>query len=508
MKKLAILLLAAMLLLTSASFAVAEDKITLEIGVKAPSSSYQAAWDDLEWVKAIEEASGYDLVFRVFTGDDVNLMFTSRDYPDITFNLGTDKQIMDAALGGDAIPLDDLIAQYSPNWSKYLAENPIAKRTITMEDGHIYSLPMLRDVDVLMGIRDQWLINKSWLDELNLAVPTTIDEFYNCLVAFKENAGKGSIPENVIPYYVYGMINNVGGALDLINSFGVRVVGNDFLVTVSDEGKVEYNFINEAIKEPLLFLRKCFEEGLIPFECLTDKNDTYLVKTRSESPIVGAFHSRQNPDANNTAIVAFGPLDAGNGVTPITRSQRNQSLSKNFYTIYSNCKNPEAAMKLADLIAQPDWSVQGMYGMLGDTYTSKNEDGSYSILPYPADSQGLVSPMNRIPLLISKDVPIVFVDGENASLAQLARAFNEVYSPYTIKLENLYPKASYTTEQTDRLAELKTDLSSCIKNTFANWMLSGGIEEGWDGYISEMNNLGVQEYIDILQQALDTFNGK
>ena len=506
MKKLAILLLAAMLLVTSASFAVAEDKITLEIGVKAPSSSYQAAWDDLEWVKAIEEASGYDLVFRVFSGDDVNLMFTARDYPDITFNLGSDKQIMDAALGGDAIALDDLIAQYSPNWSKYLAENPIAKRTITMEDDHIYSLPMVRDEDIINGIRDQWLISKTWLDELNLAVPTTIDEFYNCLVAFKANAGKGSIPENVIPYYVYGMINNVGGALDMINSFGVRVVGNDFMVTVNDEGKVEYNFINEAIKEPLLFLRKCFEEELIPYECLTDKNDAYLVKMRSNPPIAGAFHLRQNPDATNTSIVAFGPLDAGNGVTPITRSQRNQIVTRNFFTIYSNCKNPEAAMKLADLIAQPDWSVQGMYGMFGDTYTTKNEDGTYSVLPYTADSQGAVSPMNRIPLLISQDVTVNFLQG--SALAQLGKAYKEVYNDYTIKTENLFPKVVYTTEQTDRLAELKTDLSSCIKNTFANWMLSGGIEEGWDGYISEMNNLGVQEYIDILQQALDTFNGK
>ena len=62
-------------------------------------------------------------------------------------------------------------------------------------------------------------------------------------------------------------------------------------------------------------------------------------------------------------------------------------------------------MRLANLIADPDWSIQAMYGMYGDTYLQKNEDGSIVMLPYEADAQGADSaPMNRVPFLLTSDV--------------------------------------------------------------------------------------------------------
>ena len=484
-----------------------QEPVTLVVGVKAPSSAYQGPWEELDWIKQIQEASGISLEFKVYSSnEDVNLMFTSRDYPDISFNVGNDKQIQDAALGGDVYRLDELIEDYSPNWTAYFEKNPYARKASAMGDGHIYSLPIIRDEPSNCNLRDQWLINKEWLDELNLPVPKTTEEFYEALKAFKDNAGKGTIPENVIPYYIYGVMNNVGGALDMINSFGVRVSGETYLVTVDDNGKVEFNYVNEAIKEPLSYLHKLFLEGLIPGECLTDDNETYLSKTRSQPYVVGSYHSYQNPDASNTKIVAMGPLDAENGKTPLSRSQTNQ-VTRNCFTIYSNCKNPEAAMKLADLIADPDWSIQAMYGMYGDTYLQKNEDGSVVMHPYEADAQGKTSaPMNRVPFILSKEMFDHFTYAEGSAQRQRADAIAEQYSKYTIPLSNLYPKTVFTAEQTDRLAELKKDINDYTASTFSKWLLEGGIEEEWDGYVNQVNKLGLEEYLQILQEALDSFN--
>lgn len=489
---------------------IADEEITLVVGVKAPVAAYQGPWEDLEWVHKLEEAAGVKLEFKAYsTTEDINLMFTGKDYPDISFNIGSDKQIQDAALGGDVLALDDLIKEWAPNWDKLFTEDDLARKTCTMDDGHIYSLPMIRSEPSICNLRDQWLINKSWLDELGLPVPTTTDEFYNTLKAFKENAGKGSIPEDVIPYYVYGITTNIGGALDMFNAFGCRVSGETYMATIDDDGKVEFNYISDGMKEPLLFLRKLFEEGLIPYECLTDNNDTYLVKTRSNPAIVGSFHSFQNPDPTNQTVVAMAPLDSGNGKTPMIRSQTNQ-ITRNYFTIYSNCKYPEVAMRLADLIADPDWSVQGMYGMFGDTYTQKNDDGTYTILAYPADGQGATSaPMNRVPLMITDEVASRLKYADGSGQAQRNNALEDVYKDYVIPFDNMYPKTIlFTVEQTDRLAELKKDLSDCMKNTFSTWMLEGGIEEGWDDYVAQMHKLGVDEYIAILQDALDNFNAK
>lgn len=488
---------------------IADEEITLVVGVKAPAAAYQGPWQDLDWVKELQKAAGVKLEFRVYNGnEDVNLMFTGRDYPDISFNIGTEKQIQDAALGGDVIPLNDLIDQWSPNWKRYFEEDEVAHKTCMLEDGRIYSLPMIRNEANVSGLRDQWLINKSWLDELGLPIPSTTVEFYETLKAFKDHGGQGSIPQNVIPYYVYGITANIGGALDMFNAFGVRVSGEKYMVTVDDTGSVEFNYTDEAMKEPLLYLRRLFEEELIPYECLTDDNDTYLVKTKTMPGIVGSFHSRQNPDTANEIVVAMAPIDAQNGRKPMIRSQGNR-ITKNFFTIYTKCQYPEVAMRLADLIAEPDWSVQAMYGMIGDTYTKKNEDGSYELYPYSADAQGAASaPMNRVPLLITREVAdrLSYMDG--SSQAQLATAVAEVYQDYAIPSVNLYPGVIFSVEQTDRLAELKKDLTDYMTNTFSTWMLEGGIEDGWETYVKQMNDLGLEEYLSILQQALDDFNAR
>ena len=486
---------------------IAAEPITLTVGVSASSSSFQGAWEDLDWIKQLQEVSGITLEFRVYNSDeDKNLMFTSRDYPDISFNVGTDKQIQDAALGGDIYQLDELIQTYAPNWSSFLSENDYARKVVTLSDGHIYSLPIVRDEPSNGGLRDQWLIQTTWLNELNLDIPQTTDEFYETLKAFKEHAGEGSIPKDVIPYYIYGITNNVGGALDVINSFGVEVAGERYLSTVDNNGKVVFNFANEDIKEPLLYLRKLFQEGLIPGECLTDDWDTYITKTRSTPAVVGSYHSYQNPDVTNESITAMGPLDSGNGKSPLIRSQTNHVL-RNHFTIYKNCKYPEAAMRLANLIADPDWSIQAMYGMYGDTYLQKNEDGSIVMLPYEADAQGADSaPMNRVPFLLTSVMFEKFSYAEGSAQKQRDDAIKNQYDGYIIPTSNLYPNVIFSTEQTDRLAELSTDINDYINTTLSTWMLEGGIEEGWDAYIEQLNKLGLEEYISILQEALDTFN--
>ncbi|MDO4285380.1 MAG: extracellular solute-binding protein [Eubacteriales bacterium] len=486
---------------------IAAEPITLTVGVSASASSYQGEWQDLDWVKKLQEDSGITLDFRVYSSDeDKNLMFTSRDYPDISFNVGTDKQIQDAALGGDIYELDELIEAYSPNWKSYFEENDYARKVATMSDGHIYSLPIVRDEPSNGDLRDQWLIRKDWLDELNLEVPETTEEFYETLKEIKENAGTGSIPEDVIPYYVYGITNNVGGALDMINSFGVAVANERYLVTVDDNGKVVFNFANEEIKEPLSYIRKLFEEGLIPGECLTDDWDTYITKTRSDLPVVASFHSYQNPDASNTSIVAMGPLDSENGKNSLIRSQTNQVL-RNYFTIYKKCEYPEAAMRLADLIADQDWSIQAMYGMFGDTYLQKSEDGSVTMLPYEADAQAATSaPTNRVPFLLKKEMFEHFTYAEGSAQKQRDDAIKGQYANHIISQNNLYPNVIMTTEQTDRLAELSTDINDYVNTTVSTWMLEGGIDEGWDAYVEQLNKLGLEEYISILQEALDAFN--
>jgi putative aldouronate transport system substrate-binding protein len=66
-----------------------------------------------------------------------------------------------------------------------LKAHPEYDRMIRTDNGSYYCFPMLRDDPRLLNATGL-IIRKDWLDELGLAVPTTIDEWYTVLRAFKE----------------------------------------------------------------------------------------------------------------------------------------------------------------------------------------------------------------------------------------------------------------------------------------------------------------------------------
>ena len=61
-----------------------------------------------------------------------------------------------------------------------------------------YGLPKLK-VDLTDRLTRSF-INKQWLDNLGLSMPTSIDEYYDVLVAFKEQDANGNgDPDDEIP---------------------------------------------------------------------------------------------------------------------------------------------------------------------------------------------------------------------------------------------------------------------------------------------------------------------
>ena len=88
------------------------------------------------------------------------------DYPG-----GPEKAIKDGVI----TPLNDIFAQYCPNITKYLAENPDIDRMIKTDEGHYYVFPFIRGDENLMNTIGL-MVRQDWLEELNMEVPTTMDE--------------------------------------------------------------------------------------------------------------------------------------------------------------------------------------------------------------------------------------------------------------------------------------------------------------------------------------------
>ena len=55
---------------------------------------------------------------------------------------------------------------------------------------------------------------------------------------------------------------------------------------------------------------------------------------------------------------------------------------------------------------------------------------------------------------------------------------------------------------------LATDLISYVETTGARWVYEGGIEEEWDDYVAQLNQMGLERLMEIRQAALDRYYGK
>lgn len=71
-----------------------------------------------------------------------------------------------------------------------------------------------------------------------------------------------------------------------------------------------------------------------------------------------------------------------------------------------------------------------------------------------------------------------------------------------------YPTVLHTSEELDEMTMLATDIISYVETTGARWVYEGGIEEEWDDYVAQLNQMGLERLMEIRQAALDRYYGK
>lgn len=55
------------------------------------------------------------------------------------------------------------------------------------------------------------------------------------------------------------------------------------------------------------------------------------------------------------------------------------------------------------------------------------------------------------------------------------------------------------------MSQLDTDIKRYAEQMKASWILNGGIEEEWEGYLQKMKDYGLDEYLEIKQKYFDAY---
>ena len=144
---------------------------------------------ELPMSKKLEEDTGirieWEEVPTVGLTEKINLMMTGSDLPDAFWDCISNDMIS-IYMGQDLlIPVNELEEKYMPNLTKIYEEHPEYKALATAPDGNRYGFPYIEEMYGLVRTPGPFLINQDWLDKVGKEMPTTLDEWVDCLRAFK-----------------------------------------------------------------------------------------------------------------------------------------------------------------------------------------------------------------------------------------------------------------------------------------------------------------------------------
>lgn len=455
--------------------------------------------------------------------DKISLeMANTKDMTDFIFSAGfSDNDLLKYAKQGVIIPLEEYIDAYMPNLQAVFEKYPEYRTMCTDTEGHIWALPWIEQLGngktAIQTVGNMSFINKKWLDFLKLEVPTTVDEFEQVLIAFRDHASEiqaeFGIDGDIIPMSC--IVND--GDQDpsiLINGFGEGYGDADKTrhIAVTNDKEVICSATQDGYKEGITWLHKLYEEGLIDTESFTQEWSTYVAKGKSGR--YGVCFSWDVANIDN--LEDWVPLPA---LTADTRNitPQNGSFTSGFdrgrCVVTAVAENPALVCAWLDQMYDPFQSPQNNWGTYGEDddfdifELSKNADGEDMLKHAPLGDASPVEVREAEcvggPLAVLNDYYNVYVTCPDDAQYRLDW-IEEYYTP-DMNSDYVYPNVFMSQEDTKKLSDLQTDIEKVIDSNKSDWIMNGFSDDDWNAYLSELDSYGMEEYLQIFQKYLDNY---
>ncbi len=467
--------------------------------------------------------------------EKINLMLASgEDLPDAFWNFGDGKSgniVVQYADQDIFLPTEGLINDYMPNLKKILDDHPNYRAEITAPNGHTYGFPYIEEMYGLVLTGGPLLINKTWLDQVGKEVPTTVDEWVDCLKAFRDGGdlnGNGEADEIPMATWFgatdsfgsYNMFYRFTGTFGCADSYCGGNAYADHLRLI--DGKVTFTAMDEAFRKTAEFFNMLYNEGLIwngSFEA--DESASYKTSLIKEDVArIGCFGTWTDQEITN--------LDVHDEYVPLPRLEGEagkMGFANNYSelqdssdtAITTTCKFPHVIARFVDyMVGDPAISVQSNWGAEGYNY-KLDENG---ILRTPLDDQGRYVAQQegadyadfgkaRTNSTTARGSMIVLneyyetVAGYAYDAVQLlewqrVNGKDEVLEEY-----DTIPRVMMTVEELTRLAQIQPTVSDIVDRYINTWVTNGVTDDNWNSYLSELEAAGVNDIVNIYQTAVD-----
>ena len=487
--------------------------------------SGEGDWNDYYFVKQIEELFNVDLQIEMI-GEDVwkeklPLWFASNDLPDFilcNYGGGGVDTAMYAPQGYLAELSDYVSEETTPNIWKMWEEVPASKATVTLEDGGIYSINGVDNVEIELDYC-RYYIREDWAKQILGKLPENTDELYEYLKAVNEHDMDGDgDPNNEIPIGGYYKQSTGINTLTMLRSaFGLT--GKWWQVT--EDGEVFYTRGVDNYKEMLKYTNKLYTEGLIDQEFFTQTEEQFSGKVHQ----YGAYGAWGPSNYYSTEEVESKAYRVTAGM-PVLTSPVNDTKMWPAYdmkvsgqiTVMADCEYIDRVMAIADwllseegfmaTVAGPALGASDTYPEYGYTgglqdYVVVDEEGNTGTFPeeYSTYDDFLYSRRPKLSsVLFYRNWAQIY--DENTSLYWQAACTSEVHKDYFFAG---YPSSAVLTQaESQELDLLLVDIQSYTQEMESKMILGElDIDAYWDTYMEGLQQRGLDTAIQIKQDAYD-----
>ncbi len=508
-------------LMNETGLPIVNEPVTLKFAA-AQADIFKPGFEGIEMLERWEKETGITIEWDTYPaaswGERKSQIIASGELPDVFAGGGavgqqtlTEQEVLAWAKQGIIIPLGDLIDKYMPRFKQILEENPVYKENIMSPDGNVYSFPATADID--FGQKGALLyINRKWLEETGRTLPVkgekhynyldhkfTTDEFYELLKDFKRIHPEG------IPFSAVRDGQPLGGLFDMYGAFGQKddtnrlIVQNDNVIFTADK---------EPWKEATKYFHKLYSEGLMDPEYFTQDYATYLAKVAKKPLVVGVSlmwtNHQAEPDITSADYrnwLLTAPLVGKDGQQNWNLRAKGSGIGG--FVITATNPHPEISARFQDYLYEEENSYQLSMGPLGRN-TEKGADGMITMNNMPegmSDAEWRGQNLNTMfittPAMNSK---VIWSDLVQMTIDQ--GAFIKKYS-LADKITRMYPRIQFNAEDSEKLATLKTDILEYVTEMQAKWITEGTIDQDWDDYLKKLDQIGLAEYLEIMQRNLN-----
>lgn len=420
-----------------------------------------------------------------------NLMMSSGEIADIVC-YSSKSAFFKYGAEGAFMPLNDLIAQHAPHIQQFLEDNPDVRKYITALDGNIYYIPYIADGEVSQC----WYMRQDWLDKLGLDRPTTTDEFYQVLKAFREQDPNGNGQQDEVPLFS-------NGAKDAFNTI-LPLWGASCWWYADENGKIHYGPAEENYKNAHIDLRQWYAEGLIDQEIYTRGSNS--MSTLLSANVGGSVHAWVGSTATYNDILA--DEIPGFDWRPIAPpgekgSEARATVSESGWAISYSNQNPEAAMKYFDFWFTEEGRRLANFGIEGEQYDMIDGKPVFKdeVLH---NEEAVVTQLNEIGAQIRIGVQQDF-EYERQWLSPIALEGIDEY----VTNDYCWPSAPNflrTEEEEREYTDLQGVITSYVQECSQKWIMGqADPAEEFDAYLERLRDLQLDRLIELQQTAYDRY---